>query len=576
MPKSEVRAMRAYCPPLEGRRNKLRLDFNENTVGCSPKVIQALHTIDANTLSSYPEYEAFYGKLASYLNVEPAQLALTNGTDEAIKIAMETFVQKGEEVVLPVPTYAMYAFYAQLGGLKLTLLPYEQDLTFPKQRILEALERKPRMLVLVNPNSPTSTPINDVELAAILKKAQEAGTLVLVDEAYYQYYQKTAIRKLSEYDNLLILQTFSKAFGLAALRLGYIVSNPSIIQSIRKANSPYSVNTLALVAASAALDDIPFVQAYADEVIRNREYLKMELEKLELMVYPSSANFLLVKLGARNNVLCKKLSQNNILIRNRGNDVLLDDCSRVGVGTRAQCDEFLSTLRMLLAKPLLLFDMDGVLVDVSTSYRRAIQQTVLFFSGEEPTLQKVQEYKQRGGLNNDWKTTQAILDDMGKKVSYEKMVAQFQSYYLGEEGRPGAIASERWLLDSVLLQKLYQNYTLAIFTGRPKAEAKMALEASGTASYFDLVVAMEDLPEEKSKPEPDGILLSLKQLGFAPEQAYYFGDSGDDMIAAQAAGVKAVGVLPPGVKTPELVALLREKGAIEILDSVNDIARVMR
>ncbi|MFH1306558.1 MAG: histidinol-phosphate transaminase [Candidatus Micrarchaeota archaeon] len=574
--KKEVIQMSSYSPPLEGRAGKLRLDFNENTAGCSPKVIEAISKIDCNFLSAYPEYTQFYTKLAKYLKVLPENLCLFNGTDEAIKLVIETFLQKGDSIAIPSPTYAMYKFYSQLNGLKIIQIPYKQGLAFPAETVLCALSNKPKLLVLVNPNSPTGTEISDSDIQKMLKKAKENGVLVAIDEAYSQYFKKSSISKIKECENLIVIQTFSKAFGLAALRIGYAVSNEDIISSLRKANSPYSVNSVAIIAASAALNDLEYVEKYANEIIENRKYMKLGLEQLGFTVYPSSANFLLVNFGAKNNLICKKLSQNNILIRNRNSEPMLENCSRVGVGTKAQCEQFLSTLKKIISQPLLIFDMDGVLVDVSNSYRKAIQQTVLFFCKKEPTPDEIQQYKQRGGLNSDWDLTEEIIKDNGKTISKEKIIKKFQQYYIGEGSTPGLIENEKWLLNAELLQSLSKNYALAIFTGRPKKEALYTLQKNNAAEYFDLVLAMGDIPKEKSKPNPYGLTLCLKILGYNASNAYYFGDSIDDMQAAKNAKVEAIGIISPNICEPgKLSSLLKEKGASVVLNDINDILGVL-
>ena len=222
-----------------------------------------------------------------------------------------------------------------------------------------------------------------------------------------------------------------------------------------------------------------------------------------------------------------------------------------------------------------IFDMDGVLVDESQSYRASVQKTVKWFSGKDITPECIAEYKAGGGLNNDWDCTEAILTDLGKNVSREEMIKEFQRFYLGskEDNSDGLIAKEEWLLDKDLLNELSQGFALGIVTGRPRDEALIALQTAGTEQFFSVLLAMEDCEGEKKKPNPYGVLKCLKKLDC--DYGYYIGDTGDDMIAAKNSSVVGIGVLPPQDKSDKLRELLIEKGAKKVIASVNDIKEVL-
>ena len=172
----------------------------------------------------------------------------------------------------------------------------------------------------------------------------------MIDEAYFEFYGKSSIGLLERFDNLIITRTFSKAYGLAGLRCGYIVSNKEIISLIQKSISPYSVNSVALVCASAALDDESFVRGYVGEVVKNRPILAKELSKLGVKVFPSSANFVVANFGENCGVFYSKLKERGILVRNRTNDPLLKGCLRIGVGTEEQCKRVLKEIERILGE----------------------------------------------------------------------------------------------------------------------------------------------------------------------------------------------------------------------------------
>jgi len=415
-PRSEIQEMKVYDPPIEGRKNKLRLDFNENTLGCSPKVKQALQKISTEELSVYPEYEKFNSKLAADLNVQESELLLTNGTDEAIKTVMDTFIQKDDEVLIPTPTFAMFEIYASIVGAKINKVAYNEDLTFPTKEVLRNINENTKLVVLVSPNNPTGTVVKEEDIKRILKKARNA--IVIVDEAYYQFYGKSSKNLIRKFENLIITQTFSKAYGLAGLRLGYILSNNEIIRNLKKAISPYSVNSIAMIAANAALDDTDFVEQYVKEVKNNKDFVSKELSSLGFKVYASEANFLLVNFGERCDEIYTKLKKKDILVRNRTKYALLENCIRIGIGSKEQCNRLIKEIKEIIKEKTLLFDMDGVLIDVSESYRVAIQKTAGYFTKNEVYPQEIQELKEQGGYNNDWDLTEALIIKEGIEIPY--------------------------------------------------------------------------------------------------------------------------------------------------------------
>lgn len=217
----------------------------------------------------------------------------------------------------------------------------------------------------------------------------------------------------------------------------------------------------------------------------------------------------------------------------------------------------------------ILFDMDGVLVDVTSSYRKAIQETVRFFSGKRALLKDIQRLKEKGGYNNDWDLTEAILISRGKAVPKTEIVKRFQEFYRGREGKNGFIENEKWLLSTELLRNLKTKYALGIVTGRPREEAFFTLKKFSLEKFFDVVVAMEDYPPEKAKPDPFPIKLALEKIG--KTKAFYIGDSVDDINAAKNARVHPIGCIPPGILQNRLKDSLIREGAEKVLDNINYI-----
>jgi histidinol-phosphate aminotransferase len=341
-PRPAVLAMAAYSPPTAGRAGKLRLDFNENTVGCSPRVIAALkERLDSAALAVYPEYGEAKEAIGRYFGVRPEQFVFTNGTDEAIQVFINTYVDPGQEVLLLKPAYAMYRFYAEVAGAKIREVAYPQpDLEFPLQAVLDAITPETRAILLANPNNPTGTGVSLLGIERILHRARKA--VVMVDEAYYEFSGVTGLTEIERVPNLFVCRTFSKIFGMAAMRLGCLFSHEANVALLHKAQSPYSVNALAVMAAEAAVQDTTYVESYVAEVLAARELLCLGLEKLEIPYVPSSANFVLGHFGKRAIEVRDALRERGILVRDRSYQA--PGCVRMTVGTREQTRKLLAAL----------------------------------------------------------------------------------------------------------------------------------------------------------------------------------------------------------------------------------------
>src|SRR5882672_1982310 len=353
LPKIPVRravlAMAPYGAPEEGRARKLRLDFNENTVGCSPAVLRALSRMTAEQMAIYPEYQATTRRLARFFRVRPEEIHLTNGIDDALHLIADTFIENGDSVLVAEPTFDMYRFFSELAGARVTALRYDDDMKFPVADVLRELRgsspRIPRVLFIANPNNPTGTLVQREELRRILNAASR--TLVLVDEAYFDFSGLTILSWIRRCPNLLVARTFSKSAGLAALRVGCLFGKPEILAAMRRACTPYPVNSAALVAAEAAIRDQRFLRNYTREVLQSRAMLEKGLLRLGARIYPSSANFVLVDFGPVAHRLVRALERKGILVRGR-RDFPREGFVRISAGTRAETRKVLQAMERIL------------------------------------------------------------------------------------------------------------------------------------------------------------------------------------------------------------------------------------
>ncbi len=344
-PRPAVVAMAPYSPPSAGRAGKLRLDFNENTVGASPRVVEALRSaLSTEGLTVYPEYVDAKPELARFFGVRPAEFVMSNGTDEAIQVLVNTYVDDGQEVLILHPSYAMYKFYSELAGANVRELSYRDDLSFPLEELTGAIRPGTRAVLISNPNNPTGTGIGLAEVRTILEAAP--GAAVLIDEAYFEFSGVTALGLLDRYPNLFVSRTFSKTYGMAAMRIGCLFSQAANVAFLRKSQSPYSVNWLAAVAARAAVADTAYVRDYVAEVLLARDDIYRGFERLGLPYYRSQANFVLFRAGDRSIEIRDKLRDRGVLVRDRSYEIA--GCVRVTVGTREQAATFLRELEAIL------------------------------------------------------------------------------------------------------------------------------------------------------------------------------------------------------------------------------------
>ncbi|HEY0703879.1 MAG TPA: histidinol-phosphate transaminase [Candidatus Acidoferrales bacterium] len=341
-----VERMRPYHPPLEGRSGKLRLDFNENTRGCSPRVLRALARIGTEAISIYPEQGAVRRNLAAMFRVSADQLLLTNGTDEALHLITNTFVENHDTVLLVEPTFAMYRFYSELAGARIKALRYDEEMGFPMAKVLQELKRRPKLFFLANPNNPTGGIVLPTQLRKLLAAA--TNTMLVVDEAYFEYSGITVLTWVRRHRNLIVTRTFSKAAGLAGLRIGCIFAHREVANVMRKAQSPYPVNAAALVAAQAATSDRAFLAKTIREFNASKTELERGLANLGFRPFSSAANFFLFDAGKNAKKIVARLAQHGILIRDRSSDFGGRGFLRITVGTVSQTRRVLKELKAAL------------------------------------------------------------------------------------------------------------------------------------------------------------------------------------------------------------------------------------
>jgi histidinol-phosphate aminotransferase len=285
--------------------------------------------------------------VAEHLGLAPAQVALTNGVDEAIHVLFETFLEEGDELLLPVPTYTMYEVYASATGTRVVDVLAGDDLRFPYKHLLAAITPRTKMIAIANPNSPSGSAATRSQLLEIAERAPHA--VLLVDEAYFHFHGESVIDKVGLFPNLIVARTFSKAYGLAGLRLGLLAAPVKLMHSVKRVLSPYSVNSLALACLPPALADAAYLNWYVGEVLDARAEFEAALDEAGVRRWLSRANFVLVDIGAKHKEFTRLMSAAGVLVRDRSSDPGCDGRVRITIGTRSQMRQAVVALNEVLA-----------------------------------------------------------------------------------------------------------------------------------------------------------------------------------------------------------------------------------
>jgi histidinol-phosphate aminotransferase len=341
-PRKAVVAMPEYHPPLAGR-NALRLDFNENTFAPSARVLERIGAVTSEGLTKYPEREPVERIAAAHFGLQPDQVLLTNGVDEAIHLMCVTFLEDGDEALISTPTFFMYDVGISLMTPGLVKIQADETLEFPFERFMAAISEKTKLIIVASPNNPTGSVVSREHLLAIAAAAPHA--VLMVDEAYYHFHGESTMQDLSSVPNLIVARTFSKAYGLANLRIGMLAGNAELLKYVRKACSPYNVNGIALDCLPAALADEGYLAWYVEQVHRGRERMMAGLAELGVPFFVSHANFVLMKIGSKHRELVEAMRRHDVLLRDRSSDPGCDGFVRITIGVEEHVTKGLAALK---------------------------------------------------------------------------------------------------------------------------------------------------------------------------------------------------------------------------------------
>jgi histidinol-phosphate aminotransferase len=540
-----------------------KLDLNERSEGPPQWAEQALAELPRRFVWQYISPQPLEAELATRLNLEPEQVWVTNGGDEAIQMLIAS-LGADEPMILPLPSFGFYEQLGRAWDKQIRTVPCQPDLSLDVAVIRQTLQGlKAGLLVLVRPNNPTGEVLDIDVLRDLLELAKKNGHRVLLDEAYIDFYDEGLHGWLQDWDNLLILRTFSKAFGLAGMRIGYLLGQAGALATFRQRGLPYNISAATLHTAHAAfgLQGQADVRKYSNQVANNRDQLRELLRGWGIEVPRSHANFLCLRLGEkRSRFVHWALQQAGCHTRLFGEEGLRD-CLRLSIP--AEVDSLVELLQLVLLPELLCLDVDGTLIDTSGSFDAVIVAVVSHYTGEEPSEQEILEIRARGGFNDDYELAAALVRERGHDVSQDEVNDLADELYLGTKEQPGLCANETPLVSLTVLQRLAEKLPLALVTGRFEKEMlpvlpMLNLQEETTVYTRDQVT--------HGKPDPEGIFNAMDD--HQAQSAWMVGDNVDDINAARNARAIAIGV------GPNREALLKA-GAVIVLDHIDELEELL-
>lgn len=558
-PAARVAGLSPYAPPASRWPIEVHLEANE---GPAPRaaVVEALRAARSERMRRYPDCAALERAIAERWGVAPERVVVTNGGDDAIDRMCRVALEPGRSLVWHTPGFEMIERSARLAGADVRAVPWFGG-GFPAAECCAQIGPGVAMVSLVSPNNPTGGVIELTDIRRVCAVAAEVGALVLVDLAYVEFADDDPTPALAEIPNAVVVRTFSKAYGLAGLRVGYAIAPLEVARWMRTVGGPFPVSGPALEGAAVAMGEGPDMEAIA-RIRSARDTIAADLRVLGATPLESQGNFVMAQCGGAPRVRAC-LGALGVAVRGFPARSVLSDALRITVPDDPRTLARLrSALGAAMAPEVMLFDLDGVVADVSGSYRSAIVATAASF-GVDVDGGDVARVKAGGDANNDWIVTQRLLGERGVDVPLDAVVERFQEFYLGTPSQPGLREAETLRTSRGALERIAGRVRMAVVTGRPRAEAAWFLERFGIADLFETVVAMEDGP---LKPDPGPVRTALERLGVS--RAWMLGDTPDDIASARGAGVVPFGIVAPGEDPAAGAAVLERAGAAEVVSSI--------
>ncbi len=545
----------------------LKLDANEGPVIDPAPLLDTIADELSGLLREYPRGTSFEEALAERFEVAPDRVLIAAGGDEILDRCFRAFGGPGRNVVLPEPSFSMLRHYANTSGTEVHSVAWPSG-DYPIEAVLEAIDTSTAMVFVVSPNNPTGAVATVTDIEATAAAAPDA--VLVLDAAYAEFAEVDLTQSALGARRVIVVRTFSKAWSLAGCRVGYAIGSTNELDALRRVASPYPVSRVSLALARARLErDAEQVAVGVERVQLEVRALQTLLAELGVETQPSQANFVLLRVPDPNWVRDAMLAC-GVAVRTFPGAPMLEDAVRISCpGNATDFERLTRALRTVFRPDAVLFDVDGVLADVSQSYRVAIRETARDFGAAIDDV-AVNAAKVAGNANDDWQLTTTLIREAGIDASLEDVTARFEELYQGTDEKAGLCERESLMISRDALRRIADRFRTGIVTGRPQADAARFLERTETAALLPTVVCREDAP---LKPNPASVRLAMTKA--SAETAWFVGDTPDDVVAARGAGALPIGVLPPGAGE-ELRAALLGAGAATVLETTDQIQELLR
>jgi histidinol-phosphate aminotransferase len=546
-----------YTP--QGFTVPIDLDLSKNEGSTRAAELLAAVSEPGKAVSRYPDISTLRTALARLHGLSEDSVLVSAGGDDALLRCFLARVRRGREVVSTYPTFEMIPRYTEQRGAVLVETPWWSE-AFPTDDLIASINDQTDAVFIVSPNNPTGAVATETDLG---KVAAQAPFLVL-DAAYTEFADHDLTRAALELGNAVVIRTMSKAYGLAGLRVGYLLGPPKLVSEIGSYGNPYPVAALsAALAVERLARPLSELTDFVGEIKRERVELSSVLSDLGTRPLASEANFVLTECDDASWLFSGSAAL-GVGLRRFPERPGLEAMVRITVpGNQADFDRLTGTLRVVLAPEAIIFDMDGVLADVSRSQTMAIIATAQSF-GVQLSADDVETAKASGNTNDDWVLTRDLCEARGVNAPLDQVTERFEAIYQGSDGLPGLKAHETPIVDPGTWNRWAGSRPLAVVTGRPRSDAEEFLDRFELRSGVSALVTRDDAP---LKPDPAPVALALKTLGV--RRAWMLGDTPDDIDAARSAGVVPIGVVAPGDDPGRARQSLRNSA--RVLDNTNDL-----
>lgn len=566
-PAPRVLAGDPYAPSRHGAPFDLDLAGTESA-GPSASLLARGWSSARGNLGRYPDATVLAGELGAALGVDEGRVVVTAGADEAIDRVCRCVLSTGRNAIITDPTFEMIPRYAALADGEVRRVSWPGG-ALPCDEMIAAADETTALIAIVTPNNPTGAAASIDEIRRVHDAIPNA--LVLVDLAYIEYADVDITREVLELPRVVVTRTLSKAFGMPGIRVGYAVASAEIAGWLRRVGGPYPVSAVSLELASAALVADGADRTERIDVVRsNRLLLTAELRELGAEPTESEGSFVCAT-GPRAPWLSDALAGQGIATRQFASPEW-SGTARVRIAVpivKRSVARLSRAVRVALRPQAILFDLDGVLAEVSASYDAAVVRTAAEF-GVSVTRADVLSRRAAGNANDDWALTAALIAERGgRAVLLPDVIAAFERFYQGSDGVPGLREAERLTVPSEWLGSLAARFRLGVVTGRPRSDAEAFLARVGIRELFGAVITRDDAP---LKPSPAPVQAALAALGV--RRAWMLGDTPDDVASARGAGVVPIGVSLAVVgeaPTPLPNALIRA-GAARVIANPTEIS----